>query len=193
MNRLLEYSLLLRSFNYLRVSHDYARRYNWYYPLALCVFSSFFSVNLSTISDELASGDFFRPLLPILTVIAPFYIAALAAVSTFSGNGKIDSPFQMANPVTIELRGEGGSWEAVDVSPRHLLSLLFGYCTSLSLFLLVFILFSPALPGIAYWLIGDKSQYALVGLVFPVIFFLAQLFFNTLVGVYLLSDYLHRG
>lgn len=189
----IEKTVFLRSLNYLRVSHGYAIRYNWIYPLLLGGASACCILQLVTVKSLFETEGLVRLFTPVLSILAPFYIAALAAVATFSGNKSVDSPFSMSQPVLLKVIGDGGDWESIDVTPRHFLSLLFGYCTSLSLFLLLVSIFAPFIEKIAETVSSNSPEFLLTGvfLVFTVL--LSQLILGTLLGVYYLADRIHRA
>lgn len=186
----IEGSALFRVLNYLRISHHYSIRYNVVYP----VISGTIGTCALVVSHKLGSVFIENGLLasfaPVLTVLSPFYIAALAATATFAGSKSIDRPFEMSEPVTLEIVGGGGDWEVIEVTPRHFLSLLFGYCATVSLLLLAFVLFSPVVS--VFLRTGVFSDIIAIFVVFGFLFLISQLVVSTLLGVYYLSDRLHR-
>jgi hypothetical protein len=188
-----EKSVFLRSLNYLRVNHRYALLYNWIYPFVLGGATALVILQLSTEISLFQADGFVRSFTPVLSILAPFYIAALAAVATFSGNQSVDKPFDMSQPVLLKVIGDGGDWENIDVTPRHFLSLLFGYCTSLSIFLLLVSIFAPFIAKLAETAPCEWTSFslALIFGIFTVL--LSQLFLGTLLGVYYLADRIHRN
>lgn len=193
MMRGLEHAVFFRSLNYLRVSHAYALRYNWIYPLAIGLIVSALIVRPDTAADLFAKDSLIVSFVPVLSILAPFYIAALAAVATFTGSNFVDKSFEMSQPVLLEVLGAGGDWEFIDVTPRHFLSLLFGYCTTISLLLLCVSIFAPFVLAGVKAVASDWAGLCLGLIVFAFLVLLAQLLVNTLLGVYYLSDRLHRG
>lgn len=193
MMRSIEKTVFLRSLNYLRVSHGYALRYNWIYPLLLGGATALGILKLVPVTSLFEADGFMRSFTPVLSILAPFYIAALAAVATFSGNKSVDRPFDMSQPVLLKVIGDGGDWENIDVTPRHFLSLLFGYCTSLSILLLLVSIFAPFIAKLAETTSCNWTAFSLsaVFLVFAVL--LSQLILGTLLGVYFLADRIHRA
>ncbi len=189
----IEKTAFLRSLNYLRVSHQYAPRYNWGYPILLGGIVAAGVLNLTAASSAFEQGGLVVQFTPVLSILAPFYIAALAAVSTFSGSKAIDKPFDMSEPVLLKVIGDGGDWENIDVTPRHFLSLLFGYCTTLSIFLLTISVFAGLISKAAKALILDHHEVVLGGILVCFLVLLSQLILCTLLGVYYLADKIHRG
>lgn len=190
--RWLEKTVFFRSLNYLRISHTYAIWYNLVYPLITSSVISFLIFQFSCARDLFARDSLLSAFIPFLSVLSPFYIAALAAIATFSASDLLDRPFMMSKPVTLDIIGKGGEWETIDVTPRHFLSLMFGYCTTLSLFILCISIFAPFIgQGISH--LGLKiTPMILSSVVFAYLFLLAQLLVNTILGVYYLADRLHR-
>ena len=193
MMRSIEKTVFLRSLNYLRVSHGYALWYNWVYPLVLGGAIALGILQLVTATSLFEADGFVRSFTPVLSILVPFYIAALAAVATFSGNQSIDRPFEMSQPVLLKVIGDGGDWENIDVTPRHFLSLLFGYCTSLSILLLLVSIFAPFIAKLAEIAFCDWASFLLSTVFVVFAFLLSQLILGTLLGVYYLSDRIHRG
>lgn len=193
MMRSIEKTVFLRSLNYLRVSHGYALWYNWIYPLVLGGATALGILQLVTATSLFEADGFVRSFTPVLSILAPFYIAALAAVATFSGNQSVDSPFDMSQPVFLKVIGDGGDWENIDVTPRHFLSLLFGYCTSLSIILLLVSIFAPFIAKLAEIAFYDWASFLLSTVFVVFAFLLSQLILATLLGVYYLADRIHRG
>lgn len=192
MGSFFEKTLFLRSLNFLRVRHEYAIRYNFVYPLVLSVIL-FFLIGFDDQSILLLQGkEFIGSFVGVLSVLAPFYIAALAAIATFSGPHMLDKPFEMSKPVTLAVVSEGGVIVNEYVTPRHFLCLLFGYCTTTSIVLLSIAIFTPFVSIHVMLPTSGILYFTLQSLVFMFIFFMAQLFINTILGVYFLSDRLHR-
>lgn len=189
---LLERSVFLRSLNFLRVKHQFAAVYTYWYPAIAtgCTIGLLFFLARSI--NAYGPTGLLNQLSPFLAVFAPFFLAALAAIATFSGPAFMDESFQMASPVTLEFAGELGVIEPQDVTPRHFLSLLFGYCCVVSLALFLLSVLVPILaPNVAY-MFGDYAE--LFGWVFLslYLFLFFQIVLLTLLGIYYLSDKVHR-
>lgn len=192
MMQCIEKTVFLRSLNYLRVSHRYALRYNWIYPIILGGAVAYGVLQLTTADSLFEDDGFLRSFTPVLSILAPFFIAALAAVSTFSGNPSIDEPFDMSQPVLLKVIGDGGDWENIDITPRHFLSLLFGYCTSLSILLLLVSIFAPFVAKLVEVTSNEWLSFWLSSIFAVFTVLLSQLFLGTLLGVYYLADRIHR-
>lgn len=192
MMRFVERTVFLRPLNYLRIRHSYALRYNWIYPLLLGGVVSFGVLKLGSAPDAFKNGGLILSLIPLLSILSPFYIAALAAVSTFAGNGSVDRPFEMRKPVLLSVIGGGGDWEDIELTPRHFLSMLFGYSTALSLLLLLLAIFSPLVLAAFQKILLGCARYGLSAFLFVFLFLFSQLVLGTLLGVYFLADKIHR-
>lgn len=192
MKIFLERSALLRTLNYIRVKHPHARRYNFYYPTFLSIIVCILIYKLAPNEKIFSIDGFISKFNAFLGVIAPFFIASLAAVSTFSGPKGFDQPFEMSTPVTLQIKGSRGAWQEIEVSPRHFLSLLFGYCSVISLLLLMFTILAPFLSSGMVNNCGRVGEFLKMGILFVFLSFFFQVIVATLVGIYYLSDKLHR-
>ena len=127
----------------------------------------------------------------ILGILAPFFIASLAAVATFAANELFDTKFQMVEALTLD-RLERGQWRTRTLTVRQFLSLLFGYCGFVSLLLFLISLVAHVIaPGVSIVLGGLSPA---LGTIFFVLYLFA--FFHmmtaTVIGIYYLSDRMHR-
>lgn len=159
------------------------------------LFASLTSVALIAFSPNLniyGSEGLLVKLTPFLAVMAPFFLASLAAVSTFNGPEFFDQSFDMAEPVTLTVVGEMGALEPIEITLRHFLSLLFGYCCVITLALFVCSIFVPQIAdGIAKIFGSTALYFSWLGLlIFLFLFF--QVILATLLGIYYLSDKIHR-
>ncbi|HHA2365856.1 TPA: hypothetical protein ACOENC_000482 [Stenotrophomonas maltophilia] len=117
----------------------------------------------------------------LIQVLVGFYVATLAAVATFP-TSSLDEDTNR-----IKLMGKA-------LKRRRFLAYLFGYLALLSLFLFVALLFRPMIHGLL-------AQVDFVGLqrgmrlafVFIYQFVFWQMVFITLLGLYYLTDRIHRS
>lgn len=174
------------------MKHQYASKYSFVYPIVLSVLTALVLFTLAPNLNVYGSDGLLVKLTPFLAVMAPFFLASLAAVSTFGGPDFFDEPFDMEEPVTLEVVGEMGALEPIEVTPRHFLSLLFGYCCVTTLALFIFSIFVPQVAVGLASLAGTFAPYvAWLGLiVFLFLFF--QVILASLLGIYYLSDKIHR-
>ena len=182
----------LRPLNYLRIRNDYAVWYNWVYPTLLSALL-FLSVYYGNWSDKpkviLAPIDEFGS---ILTVLFPFYFASLAAISSLSGVPSLDKKFKMKNPVSLFIKLSKTEYDTLYLTPRDFLSLLFSYCTTTSLVLLLISFTEDALV-MQLTKAGTYAPCLSTATLIIIVFLFSQLLISTLLGVYFLSDYMVRN
>lgn len=183
---------LLRPLNFLRIRSDYSIWYNWVYP-SLLTLVLFLGQIWSFPTDE--NFDFLAPIkqfTSLLTVLFPFYFASLAATATLNGVPSLDEEFAMKNEVTLQIALTKNEYDTLVLCPRDFLSLLFSYCTTASLFLL---LFSFTTGGLEKLLVNSSDYGPIILQVTLAIylFLVSQLLVSTLLGVYFLSDYMVRN
>lgn len=187
-----EGSSFFRPLNYLRIQNDYALKYNWVYP-AILGGVLYLGVYLGTSSNSPA--DLLSPINKygsLLTVLFPFYFASLAATSSLGGVPALDKKFEMAEPVTLVIKLTADEYKTLYLSPRDFISLLFAYCTTISLFLLIISFMTSGMVSAIDMLPNGASGVSMVVLAI-VTLLLSQLLVATLLGVYFLSDYMVRN
>ena len=187
----IEKIIALRILNYWRVRHGYARQYNIFIPFFLTFVVSISILEFSTNLNFSGSNGLLGKFSQILAILAPFYIASLAAVTTFAAQTNFDEPFLMVSPPKIS-HFEQGQWIERLLTLRQFLSLLFGYCSVISFFLFLISIFVPSVflteacckSDLFYW--GDR--------VFLIVFLFAfcHMLVATLLGLYYLCDKMHR-
>lgn len=189
----LESSVLLRPLNFLRIKHDFSRRYNVIYPLLLacvCTSVAFFMADGFSLFGE---KGIISNLLKLLTIICPFFIAALASVSTFK-NDKLDLLMKGdIIPFIYLAKPPSPDFQYTELTTRRFLSMLFGFCALSSLFLFLLgvigISFSTQIKGL---IPVDLIEYYKLAFVFFFSFAFSQLLLITVIGLYYLGDKIHR-
>lgn len=188
---LFERSALLRTLNYLRVRHQFYFRYNILYPM-ICAAVTLLALKALSPEPFFSANGIASRFSTFFAITTPFYIAALAAISTFPGPKFFDEPFKMSRPTTIVIAGDLGAPETVEVTQRHFLCLLYGYCCILSFLLFLVAVVAPVVaPGLSA-IFGATSQLGSYILSFIFLFFVFQSFILLLLGIYFLSDRIHR-
>ncbi|RWL42252.1 MAG: hypothetical protein EOR60_26105 [Mesorhizobium sp.] len=147
----------------------------------------------------LLSADFVADAVPKLKIIdtlgnfvgllAGFFIASLAAVATFGGSGMDE---EMPGPVVL-----GHTRNAVryseNLSRRRFLSFLFGYLALLSLVLYVLgVAFGVGYPYLVLVQFKDYAAVAFKLFWMLYAFLLSNVLANTLLGLFYLTDRMHR-
>jgi hypothetical protein len=182
---------ILVPLRYLRIAHPEKWKFDLGLPLILAavfvlpIFSSTF------VTDALGTFDIVGKLSSFLGVLTGFFIAALAAVATF-GKQEMDDPMPGEPPVRLEHKVNMETYFE-NLSRRRFLSFLFGYMAFLTLVLYI---------GGYVYLIADKYWLAVAApgwrtVIFRVfwclyVFALANLLSNTLLGLFYLTDRIHR-
>lgn len=186
---------LFSPLNYLRIKHDEKKWYDFRVPalgatISMAVYY-FCHAHIPLVGD----GGLIVQVNGLLQVLIGFYIAALAAVSTFS-NSTIDE-VMAGDPPTIVEKFRGTKLK-VELTRRRFVCFLFGYLALVS-----FILFSVGLVSIllgkmiSLWIIevGSIEVLWIVKTIF--VWFYSLVLINvittTLLGLYFLSVRFHQS
>lgn len=188
---------LTRGFAYLRIQHRKMYIYIFVLPLifALMVLLTYF---LLSVTPRLAGeGGILKDVLTMLGILPGFYIAALAAIATFS-SPSMDAVLPRPAPILkVLIRGE---WEPMELSKRQFLSYLFSYLVVLSLTLsgtvIAVIAISPSIPmllsGIPAEYLGNAKGVLAFVFLAPFSFALGSILVTTLHGIYLMTERLDQ-
>jgi hypothetical protein len=123
-------------------------------------------------------------------VLVGFFIAALAAVATFHGQGMDDV---MSSPAPTLVDRYKGKKIKRDLTRRQFLCFLFGYLAFVSLFIALLTIFERVLGAQLALIIPEVIKVWLRPLLFAFILFVFwNLFITTLIGLYYLTDRIHR-
>lgn len=181
---------LLTPVAYLRIRHPVKPWFDWYIPAAIsiAVFCAiFYAPEPVRIFGE---GGLVFIVTDLIKMLIGFYIAALAAVATFSREGMDDE--LLGDPAILPVRRKGVPKDS-RLTRRRFLSYLFGYLALAGLVLYfsgaATSLFGPnlALLQAAKW--GSALKWLFV---FVYIFITANLLTTTLLGLHFLTDRIHR-
>jgi len=115
---------LLSPFRYLRIKHDLKRRFDIWWPLCLTLVTMLVFLILPVTPRVLGEGGFLKGIRELISLLAAFYVVALAAVSTFDRPG-LDKPME-GTPPTLDGK---------DQTRRQYVCFLFGYLAALSFLL----------------------------------------------------------
>jgi hypothetical protein len=158
--------------------------------LVMCILFLWLDVRLAIFAHE----EFIKRLTDLLALLIAFYMAALAAVATFERKG-IDDPLKGGDATLRVLHHDTNTYSQKALSYRQFISYLFGYlsfiCLCLYIFISVVSLGWPALEK--HYICNAVITDILVNIVDPVIFFLViffvwQLTFTSLLGIYFLTE-----
>lgn len=190
---------LLVPCNYLRIKQGTGlfhskRVYDIVLPTALTAATVGLCGALSVPLEIAGHKGVTKSLTDLLALLIAFYMAALAAVSTFERKG-IDNKLKGGDAVLYVLNHKTGNRDKKALSYRQFIAYLFGYLAFLSLILFMTLVFiSSAWPKIekqmATYKAWDKvATLALDPLMFVVLVFgVWQLFVTSLLGIYFLAD-----
>lgn len=180
--------ILLRTLNYVRISHGYWWKYNVVVPSVLTALSLLVVMCLSVSWSAFGASSILKNFTQILSIMSPFYMAALAAISTFTANARFDEPLRMVQPPSIRII-EKGEWRVHYPTLRHFLSMLFGYCAVVSFVLFLFTIFIPIISIEE----GLRENVLSIIILSAFLMLFYHSFTATLLGMYYLSDKMHRG
>ncbi len=186
---------LFSPLGYLRIKHEEKKWYDFIIPLIGSVIVTFVYYFSSNKIPLIGNGGLLSQVNGLLQVLIGFYIAALAAVSTFS-NATIDEVMSGDPPTLIEkFRGRKLK---VTLTRRRFVCYLFGYL-ALTSFVLFCIGLISLLIGktLSIWLLATTSIKVLIVLKTVFFFFYSLILLNiittTLLGLYFLSVRFHQS
>lgn len=190
---------LLVPLNYLRIRHGTGllhskRVYDFVFPiffaLVTCAAFLWLQLQLAVFSHE----ELVKRLLDLLALMIVFYMAALAAVATFERQG-IDNPLRGEDAILSVRHHDGGTYADKKLSYRQFISYLFGFLSFLSLRLyIVIIILAVGWPQLElHFKAHHRISWLLENIADPVLFlfvmfFVGQLIFTSLLGIYFLTD-----
>ncbi len=185
---------LFSPLGYLRIEHDEKRWYDYRIPLIGALVVMFVYYFCPNQIPMIGSSGLLVQVNGLLQVLIGFYIAALAAVSTFSSLS-IDETMEGDPPTLIE--EYRGTKLRVELTRRRFVCYLFGYLALTS-----FVLFSLGLVSImigkatSIWIAGLVSMNTLLVLKTIFLGFYSLILINiittTLLGLYFLSVRFHQ-
>lgn len=181
---------LLTPVAYLRIRHPVKPWFDWYLPAAITVAvcaAIYFAPKPVRVFGEYGLIFFVTDLIKMLI---GFYIAALAAVATFTREGMDD--LIQGDPATLSVRRKGKPKDST-LTRRRFLSYLFGYLAFAG-FVLYFAGAATSLFGSNLALLQAAAWGSALKWCFVLIyvFFTANVLTTTLLGLHFLTDRIHR-
>ncbi len=179
-------------FSFLRLRSSDIFWYQWIYPTAIvaAIFIAFrwFGNQLITYDAEKLIAD----VNSLMGILVGFYIAALAAVSSFT-NENLDQVMKGRAPTLTTVRQ--GKEIKETLTRRRFLAVLFGYCATLSIFLYIFGLFFLRLSFSSFDLPWLQTALRIVeGCAWGVYtWMICSLLIVTLLGLHYLVERMHRA
>lgn len=185
---------LLAPLSYLRIKHDEKLRYDLWYPLFGSILITVVYLLMDKPFSILGKNGLVPQVNGLLQVLIGFYIAALAAISTFS-NPTIDETMAGKPPVILE-KYRGKSIE-IPLIRRRFLCYLFGYLALISFIVFGFgvlaSLFTNSIVSVV-----SMIHFVYATKIFKVLFLflyslvLLNMVTTTLLGLYYLSVRIHQ-
>lgn len=186
---------LLRPLDYLRIVHPDKRRYDVVVPAFAAALLTLLCFLLLAPNRILGREGLITVFTQLLQILSGFYIASLAAIATFN-RPSMDEEMLGETPTLVGLTHPAAGPEKM--TRRQFLSFLFGYLAFLSIALyLVGALANLVLPGLGvslgfelHDLLGTWVRWAAVYLY---LFAVANLLVTTMLGLYYMTDRIHRN
>ena len=162
-----------------------------YLPIALVIVFSLPLLSDSFRADAVEKLDVIGKLSAFLGVLTGFFIAALAAVATF-GKTEMDDPMPGDPPLRLEHKINKETFFE-NLTRRRFLSLLFGYLSFLSLTLYVIGYGYTVVDGYFVSSLAKTTREAVFSIFWIFyMFWIANILSNTYLGLFYLSDRIHR-
>lgn len=184
---------LLRPFAYLRITESGRTLIlmNWLLPLLLAAIATIGIWCVAPAVNFYKTDGLFSKVLGFVQSLPGFYIAALAAVATFSQEA-LDKP--MAGQAPKARIVYNGKLIEVDLTRRRFLCLMFSYLTAVSFVLTLALVFSTSLAAsLREGVCGNPWYIALArwGGASVLLFVTAQMVTVTFYGLFYLGERMH--
>lgn len=184
--------MIFTPLRYLLIKHEQKFVWDLVVPSIFLIASILVVALLRIDIDFTGPSGLFSSVNGLLGVLSGFYIASLAAISTMNGPG-LDQEMK-GDPPTLKVKNKKKKY-TVKLTRRAYLRYLFGYLATIGIALFFYgilmnVFYAPVRESLA---IGDHLMSffsAVFGMIY--VFFLANLTMNTLVGIYYLTDRIHR-
>lgn len=182
---------LLRPFAYLTIRHSsgLTKVVNWWVPGILAIVIVAFGAVFASAIDLVGATGIVARMLGLVQTLAGFYIAALAAVATFSSEGM--DKLMAGEPPTMKVLYNHCSTR-IPLTRRRFLCSMFAFLTAMSLLIAVVAIGALAFGPIA----GDLICMELRGVAralfaFVFVFASLQMLSVTLWGLFYLGERMH--
>ncbi|MEY9731724.1 hypothetical protein [Bradyrhizobium yuanmingense] len=182
---------LLRPLAYMTIKDESKWKIDILLPLCFAIACTLIYVVLpKQVPIFSGSGGFVTLFIGLLQILPGFYLTALAAVATFN---RPDMDFLMPRPAPRVTISVSGVPQQIELTRRRMLSMLFGYLTFVC-FALYFgsVISLIVAPNAKELIAASLHWWILRSFVFAYAFFMGQLIFITMFGLYQLSDRMHQ-
>lgn len=189
---------LTRCFAFRRIQHPHLPWITKYLPLLVTAVAALVFLFLPITPRLFGDGSITRNMISLLSILPGFFIAALAAVATFTRES-LDQVMPDPPP-KLALRS-GDAFETVDLTMRMFLCHMFAYLTAVSfaaaLFCIVGEVVAPSVSYIIELCALGRSKPIATGAVKTIYvcalaWMTANIAFTTLFGMYFLAERMHR-
>lgn len=182
--------VLISSLTYLQIRHEAKRWADWGYPLVFATLSTYLVLCYGQAGAIAGQNGLLSKLLIVSSVLPGFYIAALAAIATFS---RPDIDELMPAPTPTIVHKIGGQKNEIELTRRRFLTHLFAFLCFESLAVMVVCMFALLVGAPILVIFIDPVAYGIkIGFVFLVLLMFWQMILVTLLGLYYLGDRLYR-
>ncbi|MDM5054444.1 hypothetical protein OB956_09145 [Aeromonas dhakensis] len=182
---------LIAPMKYLKIFHAEKMWFDYILPLICAVIFTAGYFYLPKPFPLTGSSGLIGQVNGLLQVLIGFYIASLAAVATFQGQGMDE--FMDGNPPTLNEKRKGLIKE-VYLNRRRFLSYLFGYLALMSLVVFfIGVVVNLTSESISAWTNSlAYARFIKISALFVYIFFICNIFITTLLGLYYLTVRIHQ-
>ena len=187
-----KHAKILTAFSFLQLKSPDIRWYQWIYPSL--IFAAGFGAYLAGGGSWLSfdHDEMIGDVNALMGILVGFYIAALAAVSSFT-NETLDQIMKGRAPTLTHVRQ--GQEVKETLTRRRFLSILFGYCACVSIILYTFGVLqahvSIAVP-LEGW-ISEANEWARMTVWAAYLWLLSSLLVVTMLGLHYLIERMHRA
>jgi len=181
---------ITRPLSYLKIEHKEKWKFDWLMPVIMTVFTSSIIFILRNQLNIFGVDGLISQIISLVQILPGFYIAALAAISTFNKND-IDQLMPEPTPkVEILIRGQRNT---IDLTRRRFLCMLFAFLVSESIAISLLGIFSLNFAkAIKLFLNPLLQPFASHFLTFCFFLLFWQLIISTMLGLYYLGDKMHQ-
>lgn len=189
---MLIFQLLRPVTGYLSIQHPTKRVVDWVIPCILSLLSSLAVMWLRGKINFYGTGGFVSLVLGYVQNLPGFYIAALAAIATFT-RPEIDQVIPGTDTPKIKNIDSHGNVNLIELTRRRFLCLMFAFLTAECILLTVFSVVglnvaTPLRNSLGYW--EHTVLYFLAAFSYFLLFF--QLMIATFWGIYYLGEKIHQ-
>lgn len=190
--------LISRPFAFIGIRHPTLTPFLRYAPLAVASFFTVVFWMMPVRPSLTGDGSLSRHMITVFAILPGFFIAALAAVSTFN-RSEMDEV--MPDPAP-ELKLRTGEYESyVPLTARMFMTHLFSYLTSVSFFAVFLFVCADLSENSVVYIINKIPKPFWKGALMEglslvyftiVIWLAAKIILTTLIGLYFLAERIHR-